>query len=121
MAAAAVVSVSIGVMKPVLAKLTTLMGDEYKKLKSLQKDVTFLQRELSDMDAFLEKMDSADELDPQAKKWRRDIIEICHTTSKTTSMTSCIVLVKPTTRWGSSYRKLPTMSRLSSILPQTSK
>ena len=47
------VSVSMGVMKPLLAKLTTLMGDEYKKLKGLQKDVTFLQRELSDMDALL--------------------------------------------------------------------
>jgi disease resistance protein RPM1 len=78
MATAAVVSVSMGVMKPVLAKLATLMGDEYKKIKGLRKAVTFLQRELSDMDALLEKMDSADELDPQAKKWRRDIIEMSY-------------------------------------------
>ncbi|CAL4996130.1 unnamed protein product [Urochloa decumbens] len=78
MAAAAVVSVSMGVMKPVLAKLTTLMGNEYKKIKGLRKMVTFLQRELGDMDALLEKMDSADELDPQAKKWRKDIIEMSY-------------------------------------------
>ena len=78
MATAAVVSVSMGVMKPVLAKLTTLLGDEYKKLKGLRKEVTFLQRELSDMDAVLEKMDGADELDPQAKKWRKDIIEMSY-------------------------------------------
>jgi disease resistance protein RPM1 len=77
-AAAAVVSVSMGVMKPVLAKLTTLMGDEYKKIKGLRKKVTFLQRELRDMDALLEKMDSADELDPQAKNWRKDIIEMSY-------------------------------------------
>ncbi|CAO2200289.1 unnamed protein product [Urochloa humidicola] len=79
MAAAAVVSVSMGVMKPVLAKLATLMGDEYKKIKGLRKKVTFLQRELRDMDALLEKMDSADELDPQAKNWRKDIIEMSPT------------------------------------------
>ncbi|CAO2200287.1 unnamed protein product [Urochloa humidicola] len=78
MATAAVVSVSMGVMKPVLAKLTTLMGNEYKKIKGLRKMVTFLQRELRDMDALLEKMDSADELDPQAKNWRKDIIEMSY-------------------------------------------
>ncbi|CAD6260953.1 unnamed protein product [Miscanthus lutarioriparius] len=78
MAAAAVVSVSMVVMKPVLAKLTTLMGDEYKKIKGLRKKVTFLQRELSAMDALLEEMDSADELNPQAKNWRRDIIEMSY-------------------------------------------
>ncbi|RLN04745.1 hypothetical protein C2845_PM13G11040 [Panicum miliaceum] len=78
MAAAAVVTVSMGVMKPVLAKLTTLMGDEYKKLKGLRKEVTFLQHELRGMDALLEKMDLADELDPQAKNWRKDIIEMSY-------------------------------------------
>ena len=78
MAAAAVVSISMGAMKPVLAKLTTLMGDEYKKLKGLRKVVIFLQRELGDMEALLEKMDLADELDPQAKNWRKDIIEMSY-------------------------------------------
>lgn len=66
MATAAVVSVTMGVMKPVLAKFTALMGDEYKKIKGLRKKVTFLQRELKDMDALLEKMNNTDELDPQA-------------------------------------------------------
>jgi disease resistance protein RPM1 len=75
MAAAAVVSVSMVVMKPVLA---TLMGDEYKKIKGLRKEVAFLQRELGDMDTLLEKMDNVYELDPPAKKWRRDIIEMSY-------------------------------------------
>jgi hypothetical protein len=79
MAAAAVVSVSMGVMKPVLAKLTRLMGDEYKKIKGLRKEVTFLRHELSDMDAVLESMDNADELDPLSKNWRKDIIEMSYT------------------------------------------
>jgi len=79
MAAAAVVSVSMGVMKPVLSKLATLMGDEYKKIKGLRKKVAFLQHELSDMDALLEKMDNADELDdPQAQNWRKDITEMSY-------------------------------------------
>jgi disease resistance protein RPM1 len=78
-AAAAVVSISVGVMKPVLSKLTTLMGDEYTKIKGLRKKVAFLQRELSDMDALLEKMDNADELDdPQAHNWRTDITEMSY-------------------------------------------
>ncbi|CAO2186586.1 unnamed protein product [Urochloa humidicola] len=78
MAAAAAVSISMGVMKPVLAKLATLMGEEYKKIKGLRKNVTFLQRELRDMDALLEKMDSADKLDPQARNWRKEIIEMSY-------------------------------------------
>lgn len=77
-AAAALVSVSMGVMKPVLAKLATLVGDEYKKLKGLRKEVAFLMRELRDMDAVLEKMDNADELDPQAQNWRKDIVEMSY-------------------------------------------
>lgn len=38
-AAGIVVSVSMGVMKPVLEKLSTLMGDEYRKIKGLRKEV----------------------------------------------------------------------------------
>lgn len=73
------VSVSMGVMKHVLEKLAMLMGDKYKKLKGLRKEVSFLMDELSDMSALLEKMDdAADELDPQAKKWRKDIIDMSY-------------------------------------------
>jgi disease resistance protein RPM1 len=79
MAAAAIVSVSMGVMKPVLTKLATLMGDEYKKIKGRRKDVTFLWHELSAMDALLESMNNADELDLLAKNWRKDIIEMSYT------------------------------------------
>ncbi|KAJ1267021.1 hypothetical protein BS78_07G024900 [Paspalum vaginatum] len=75
---AATVSASMGVMKPILAKLTALVGDEYKKLRGLPEEVNFLKRELTDMDALLERMDGADELDPQAKNWRKDIIEMSY-------------------------------------------
>jgi hypothetical protein len=72
------VTVSMGAMKPVLGKLATLMGDKYKKVKGLREEVEFLNRELRDMNAVLEKMDDADELDLQAKEWRKDIIEMSY-------------------------------------------
>ncbi|TVU43787.1 hypothetical protein EJB05_10281 [Eragrostis curvula] len=79
MAAASIaVSVSMGAMKPLLEKLATLMGDKYKKLKGLRKEVNFLMCELADMKNLLERMDSADELDPQAKNWRKDIIDMSY-------------------------------------------
>lgn len=71
-------SASMGVMNPILAKLTTLMGDEYKKFKGLRKEASFLKYELNSMKALLEKMDNADDLDPQAKNWRRDIIDMTY-------------------------------------------
>jgi hypothetical protein len=65
-------------MNPLLGKLAMLMGDEYKKLKGLPHEVSFLTSELNSMKALLEKMDYADELDPQAKNWRKDIIEMSY-------------------------------------------
>ncbi|KXG24189.1 putative disease resistance RPP13-like protein 3 [Sorghum bicolor] len=80
MAAAGIaVSVSMGALKPVLEKLATLLGDKYKKLKGIRKEVSFLMEELSDMKVLLENMDNAeDELNPQAKKWRKDIIDMSY-------------------------------------------
>ncbi|CAO2210426.1 unnamed protein product [Urochloa humidicola] len=73
-----VVSASMGVMNPLLGKLAVLMGDEYKKLKGLPREVSFLTSELNSMKALLEKMDHADELDPQAKNWRKDIVDMSY-------------------------------------------
>jgi hypothetical protein len=80
MAAAGIaVSVSMGALKPVLEKLATLLGDKYKKIKGLRKEVSFLMEELSDIKVLLENMDNAeDELTPQAKKWRKDIIDMSY-------------------------------------------
>jgi hypothetical protein len=77
-----VVSASMGVMKPLLAKLTTLMGDEYKKLKGVRKQVSFLKDELTTMSAFLEKLafmdDDGGELDPLVKDWRNHVREMTY-------------------------------------------
>lgn len=48
------VSTSMGVMNPLLGKLAMLMGDEYKKLKGLPREVCFLTSELNSMKALLE-------------------------------------------------------------------
>nr|ALO70040.1 NBS-LRR-like resistance protein [Oryza sativa] len=73
----------MGVMNPLMAKLTTLMGDEYKKLRGLRKQVSFLKDELTTMSAFLEKLalmddDDDGELDPLAKDWRNHVREMAY-------------------------------------------
>lgn len=68
----------MGVMKPLLTKLFTLMGDKYKKLKGVQKEVLFLKDELGTMNALLEKMDDIDELDPLAKNWRKHVVDMAY-------------------------------------------
>lgn len=73
-----VVSASRGVLSPLLAKLTTLMGDEFKKLKGVRKQALFLSDELSNMNAFLETLELMDELDPLAKDWRNHVREMAY-------------------------------------------
>uniref|UniRef100_A0ACD5Z6T7 Uncharacterized protein n=1 Tax=Avena sativa TaxID=4498 RepID=A0ACD5Z6T7_AVESA len=73
-----VVSASMGVINPLLLKLSTLMGDEYKKLKGVKKQASFLIRELSAMKAALEKLELMDELDSQAKDWRGHVREMSY-------------------------------------------
>lgn len=75
---AEVVSVSRGVMNPLLGKLTTLLSDEYKKFKGVRKQASFLKRELSAMNAALERLELMDELDPLAKDWRADVREMAY-------------------------------------------
>ena len=43
----AVVSVATGVMNPLIGKLTVLMGDDYKKLKGVRRQASFLEKEFS--------------------------------------------------------------------------
>lgn len=109
-----VVSASMGVMKPLLAKLTTLMGDEYKKLKGVRNQVSFLKDELTTMSAFLEKLafmdDDGGELDPLVKDWRNHVREMT-LTSRTASMTSCISLVVVLMHLVSSRRRLAVSRR----------
>uniref|UniRef100_M8C9J8 Disease resistance protein RPP13 n=1 Tax=Aegilops tauschii TaxID=37682 RepID=M8C9J8_AEGTA len=67
------VSVSTGVMKPLLGKLATLMGDEFSKLKNLRKEAKFISDELTSMKDVLESLAEVSDLDLQTKRWR-DIV-----------------------------------------------
>uniref|UniRef100_A0ACD5XH41 Uncharacterized protein n=1 Tax=Avena sativa TaxID=4498 RepID=A0ACD5XH41_AVESA len=72
------VSASTGVMNSLLGKLTTLMGDEYRKLKGVQNKVASLHEEFSSMNALLVKLAEMDELDAQAKVWRDQVRDMSY-------------------------------------------
>ncbi|XP_020187296.1 disease resistance protein RGA5 [Aegilops tauschii subsp. strangulata] len=74
-----IVTVASGVMNPLIGKLTALMGDEYNKFKGVKKQASFLQKELSAMNAALQKLELMDdELDPTVKDWRDDVREMSY-------------------------------------------
>ncbi|KAM3413172.1 hypothetical protein ACQJBY_004381 [Aegilops geniculata] len=65
-------------MRPLLGKLAELAGNEYSKLKGVRKQASFLEKELSAMNAALEKMELMDELDPVARDWRDHVREMSY-------------------------------------------
>ncbi|KAL6661898.1 hypothetical protein ACP70R_001282 [Stipagrostis hirtigluma subsp. patula] len=74
--AGALVSASMGVMDSVIEKLTTLMGEQYEKHNTMQMEAAFLKHELDSIDALLKKLAGMDELDPQAKVWRNQVMDM---------------------------------------------
>ncbi|XP_052137422.1 disease resistance protein RGA5-like [Oryza glaberrima] len=72
------VSAATGVMNSVLAKLTTLLGEEYKLQKRVKPGIKYLKDELSSMNALLEKLANMDNLDQQAKDWRNQVREMAY-------------------------------------------
>nr|UBY07480.1 NBS-LRR disease resistance protein [Dasypyrum villosum] len=75
---AALVSAATGALKPVLAKLRALAGDEYKRFKGVRGDIKSLKRELTAIDAFLLKMSEEEDPDVQAKVWMNEIRELSY-------------------------------------------
>ncbi|VAI63618.1 unnamed protein product [Triticum turgidum subsp. durum] len=76
---AALVTVATGVLKPVLGKLATLLGDEYKRFKGVRKEIRSLTHELAAMEAFLLKMSEEEEdLDVQDKVWMNEVRELSY-------------------------------------------
>nr|UBY07493.1 NBS-LRR disease resistance protein [Dasypyrum villosum] len=70
------VTATTGVLNPLLGKLSTLLGEEYKKLTGVKKQASFLKDELSAMKALLNTMELMDNLHPSAKNWRDHIREM---------------------------------------------
>nr|CAB3465794.1 unnamed protein product [Digitaria exilis] len=57
-------------MNSFLCKLATLLGDEYKLLKGIRKEIRTLMDELSSMNSLLQNLSEVSELDVQKKEWR---------------------------------------------------
>ncbi|VAI63682.1 unnamed protein product [Triticum turgidum subsp. durum] len=75
---AALVSVATGVLKPVIGKLTTLLGNEYKRFKTVRKEIKSLTHELAAMEAFLLKMSEEEDPDVQDKVWMNEVRELSY-------------------------------------------
>uniref|UniRef100_A0ACD5TAY9 Uncharacterized protein n=1 Tax=Avena sativa TaxID=4498 RepID=A0ACD5TAY9_AVESA len=75
---AALVSAATGVLKHVLGKLGTLLGDKYKCFKEVRKDIKYLAYELTAMDAFLMKMSEEEDPDVQDKVWMNEVRELSY-------------------------------------------
>ncbi|WVZ94837.1 hypothetical protein U9M48_040678 [Paspalum notatum var. saurae] len=77
-ARAALVTISTGVMKPLLSKLAKQLEEEFVKLKGVHKQISFLRDELSAMAPTLEMLADAEQLDPQTKQWRDKLRELSY-------------------------------------------
>nr|UBY07282.1 NBS-LRR disease resistance protein [Dasypyrum villosum] len=82
--ASQIVTVASGVMEPLIGKLKALMGDEYDKFTGVRKQASFLEKELSAMNAALHKLELVDELDPTVKDW------VDHVRDMSYDMENCI-------------------------------
>ncbi|XP_073356839.1 disease resistance protein PIK6-NP-like [Aegilops tauschii subsp. strangulata] len=74
----ALVSAATGALRPILGKLSTLFGDEYKRFKSVHKEIKSLTLELAAMDAFLLKMSEEEEPNVQDKVWMNEVRELSY-------------------------------------------
>ncbi|WVZ53481.1 hypothetical protein U9M48_004412, partial [Paspalum notatum var. saurae] len=72
--AAVLESASTAVLNSVIEKLSTLMGEQYEKHKTVRRDVAFLKDELGSINAVLKKLATMDDLDPQTMEWRNQVI-----------------------------------------------
>ncbi|XP_052136062.1 disease resistance protein RGA5-like isoform X1 [Oryza glaberrima] len=72
------VSVATGAMNSLIDKLTTLLGQEFRLHKGVQRDIALLNGELSCMNALLEKLANMEVLDPQMMEWRNQVREMAY-------------------------------------------
>lgn len=68
--------IATGVMKPLLSKPTTLLEKEYAKFKSVHRDAQLLRDEMRSMEAALETLAEAEQLEGDVKVWRDDVREL---------------------------------------------
>lgn len=75
---AVLVSVSTGVMKPLLAKLSKLLEQEHGRIKGVHHQIAFLKDELGSMKAALETLADAEQLDDLKEEWRDMVRELAY-------------------------------------------
>lgn len=73
-----VVDASTGVMNALLCKLSKLLEDEYSRLKGVRRQISFLRDELSSMNAVLETLADAEQLNPLKREWRDKVRELSY-------------------------------------------
>lgn len=71
-------SALLGVMNPVLIKLTALLAKEFEKFKDVRKKISDLRDELSSMKTALEMVSESEEANPQIKEWMSQLRELSY-------------------------------------------
>ncbi|WVZ78465.1 hypothetical protein U9M48_026171 [Paspalum notatum var. saurae] len=74
----AMVGALTGVMNSLLSKLGGLLGNEYRSLKGVRKEIKFLENELCSMNALLQRLADKEEIDVQTKEWRDRVRELAY-------------------------------------------
>ena len=77
-ATTALVSVTTGVMKPLLSKINKLLEEEHSRLKGVRKHIKFLEAELTAASSTLEMLADSDQLDPETRLWRDTLRELAY-------------------------------------------
>jgi hypothetical protein len=71
-------STLMGLIDPLLGKLSSLLAEEYGKLTYLQPGITSLRAELSSIKAALEDLSHLEESSSQVKEWKGQLREMSH-------------------------------------------
>ena len=77
-ATTALVSVTTGVMKPLLSKINKLLEEEYSRLTGVREHIKFLEAELTAASSTLELLADSEQLDPETRLWRDTLRELAY-------------------------------------------
>ncbi|CAO2206675.1 unnamed protein product [Urochloa humidicola] len=71
-------SALLGVLEPLLGNLSTMLSQEFDKIKNVHNQIEFLRDELLSMSAILETMSEPDEQSPQAQVWMGQLRDLSY-------------------------------------------
>ncbi|KAL6900855.1 hypothetical protein ACP4OV_005531 [Aristida adscensionis] len=73
-------SALMGVMNPIISRLSTQLETEYVRLNGMHRQIAFLRDELSSMSNTLETVSESEEANPQVKEWMNQLRELSYDT-----------------------------------------